>query len=73
MFVHKLHHLFLQKLSLQMNFKDKKNVLSMTINSTLTSVFPEEFNERFSWHMSTCTRDSNCRTNSNYGIYQLPP
>lgn len=27
----------------------------MTINSTLTSVFPEEFNERFSWHMSTCT------------------
>lgn len=24
MFVHKLHHLFLQKLSLQMNFKDKK-------------------------------------------------
>lgn len=27
----------------------------MTINSTLTSVPPEEFNERFSWYMSTCT------------------
>lgn len=27
----------------------------MTINSTLTSVLPEEFNERFSWYMSTCT------------------
>ncbi len=38
-----------------MNFKAKKNVLSMTINSTLTSVLPEEFNERFSWYMSTCT------------------
>lgn len=27
----------------------------MTIYSTLTSVLPEEFNERFSWYMSTCT------------------
>lgn len=27
----------------------------MTINSTLTSVLPEELNERFSWYMSTCT------------------
>lgn len=27
----------------------------MTNYSTLTSVLPEEFNERFSWYMSTCT------------------